>query len=98
MHGASDRLQKSGSSWVVPAKRLRIKKKMSAKFSTAAECFACMDKDQGGTLSRAELAVGLRAVGVWLHPVELNELLELLDKDSSGDIDLQEFEVFWKRY
>jgi len=38
--------------------------------------------------------VGLFRLGIWLQPPELNALMEKLDEDGGGEIDLDEF-VAW---
>lgn len=54
-----------------------------------------MDCDGGGSLDRTEIAKGLRGVGIWLHPSELFALLEFLDEDGSGSVEIDEMESFW---
>ena len=81
--------------WVSPAKKLKIKEKLQEKFSTAQDCFSELDCDGGGSLDRTEIAKGLRGVGIWLHPSELFALLEFLDEDGSGSVELDEMESFW---
>jgi Ca2+-binding EF-hand superfamily protein len=54
-----------------------------------------MDRDGGGTMDRKELAVALLQLGVWLHPKEIAILMDALDGDGSGEIDEEEFIVFW---
>jgi hypothetical protein len=34
-------------------------------------------------------------VGIWLHPSELFALLEFLDEDGSGSVEIDEMESFW---
>ena len=34
-------------------------------------------------------------MGVWLHPSELFALLEFLDEDGSGSVEIDEMESFW---
>ena len=81
--------------WVSPAKKLKIKEKLQEKFSTAQDCFSDLDCDGGGSLDRTEIAKGLRGVGIWLHPSELFALLEFLDEDGSGSVEIDEMESFW---
>lgn len=76
----------------------RIKRKLEDKFPSPEECFAALDKDGGGSLDRVELAVGLRSVGVWLHPTELSDLLACLDEDESGTVEEEELVEFWEKY
>ena len=70
--------QLAGTEWTVEAKYSRIKRKLEEKFpSGPEEAFNALDDDGGGSLSRGELATGLRAVGLWLHPNEMSALLEV---------------------
>ncbi len=74
---------------------MKIKEKLQDKFSSAQECFNELDCDGGGSLDRTEIAKGLRSVGIWLHPSELFALLEFLDEDGSGSVEIDEMESFW---
>jgi len=57
--------------------------------------FRLLDSDGGGTLSRAELELGLdkfmRGFGVHLAKAEIDELFKLFDVDGSGTITYDEF-------
>lgn len=57
--------------------------------------FRLLDSDNGGTLSRAELDLGLdkfmRGFGVHLAKAEVEELFKLFDVDNSGTITYDEF-------
>jgi len=90
--------QPSGTGWVEYGKRRMILAKLSDRFHSPEECFAELDKDGGGELSRSELAVGLRSVGIWLHPDEVSDLLQCLDEDESGTIEVEELAAFWEKY
>ncbi len=63
--------QTEGEAWVVPAQRRRVRDKLRSIFPSAAACFAAFDEDGGGSLSRQELARGLRAHNIFLHPSDL---------------------------
>jgi hypothetical protein len=63
--------QPEGQAWVVPAQRRRVRDKLRSIFPSAAACFAAFDEDGGGSLSRQELAKGLRAHNIYLHPSDL---------------------------
>lgn len=52
-------------------------------------------RDGGGSLDRKELAMGLFSLGIWLHPAETAALLDALDEDGGGEIDLDEFSNWW---
>ena len=104
--------QAAGMKWVKTAKLRLIKSKMKARFGTAEECFAKIDKggagapggsagagaEPDGRLTRAEWVSGLFSVGIWLHPNETRALFETLDADGSNSIDLAEFVAFWNKY
>ena len=34
-------------------------------------------------------------MGIWLHPNELFALLEFLDEDGSGSVEMDELDSFW---
>ncbi|EKX52163.1 hypothetical protein GUITHDRAFT_102065 [Guillardia theta CCMP2712] len=77
--------------------RLRIiKSKLTEKFESALDAFSKIDKDGGGTLERTEIAVGLFRLGIWLSPIEIEALMNVLDEDQGGDVSFQEWYRFWK--
>ena len=41
--------------------------------------------------------LGLRKLGVFLAPQEIDLLLECLDEDGGGDVDIDELESFWEK-
>ena len=55
-----------------------------------------MDEDGGGSLSRLEFSRGLRMLGVQVTAYELLDLVDLLDEDGSGFIELEEMVSFWE--
>jgi hypothetical protein len=63
--------QPEGQAWVVPAQRRRVRDKLRSIFPSASACFAAFDEDGGGSLSRQELAKGLRNHKIFLHPSDL---------------------------
>jgi hypothetical protein len=91
-----DLLSPSGTEWVAQAKRSRIKLKLSLAFSNVEEAFKKMDEDGGGSLSRLEFSRGLRMLGVQVTAYELLDLVDLLDADGSGFIELEEMVSFWE--
>jgi hypothetical protein len=93
-----DSIQPSLVKWVEESKRGRIKWKLADKFANGEDAFNQLDKDGGGSMDRLELAVGLRSVGIWLTPNELTELLECLDGDGSGSVEVDELVEFWNKY
>ncbi|KAH8044573.1 Ca2-binding protein [Aureococcus anophagefferens] len=77
----------------------RILDGVERKGTMIADCFAAWDADGGGSLSRGELTRGLRSLGIFNHmkPRDVEKLLDKLDDDKSGDIDIKEFYLFAKR-
>ena len=57
-----------------------------------------LDQDGGGSADRKEMVIGLFALGVWLHPSESAALMEQLDSDGGGEIELEELKEFWDSY
>ncbi|CAJ1395000.1 unnamed protein product [Effrenium voratum] len=58
---------------------------------TEGELFARIDADSDGELSRLELQVALRKLGVSLSTSELDGILRIFDSDGSGSTDFSEF-------
>lgn len=88
----------SGKDWIHPYRCRRIRRKLMEKFDRPQTCFNALDKDKSGSLTRGEISVGLVAVGIWLHPNELEQLLLELDKDGSGSVEVAELIEFWNNY
>ena len=91
-------LSPPGTEWVSQAKKKRIKLKLSLAFTNVEDAFNNMDEDGGGSLSRLEFSRGLRMLGVQVTAYELLDLVDLLDEDGSGFIELEEMVSFWESY
>lgn len=55
------------------------------------QLFVGLDADKSGTISREELAIGLRSQGYTVSDSEVQQLLDEVDVDNSGFIDFDEF-------
>ena len=74
----------------------RILQNVERRGVRIADAFAAWDKDKGGTLSRAELLKGFKGLGIFkeMKEADVAQLLDRLDGDKSGDIDIKEFYRF----
>ena len=76
--------------------------------SAARQCFRLIDKDGGGSLSKAEIVEAVKSdeevikflttcgeenLQFLLHPPRLQKALEILDTDKSGEVDADEWRV-----
>ena len=57
----------------------------------AADFFAALDTDGGGTICYQELKDGLARFNIHLDAEEFDELCLIMDYDSDGEIDFAEF-------
>jgi len=87
--------QRNGTGWVFNEKKRTIKNRLIDKFDSGEHLFNSIDVDGGGSLSRFELAAGLRSAGVFLDSAEMTLLYASLDEDGSGEIELPEIVEFW---
>ncbi|TAQ91411.1 hypothetical protein B7494_g251 [Chlorociboria aeruginascens] len=55
------------------------------------EVFALFDSDGDGEISKAELGAILKSLGLDVSDVEINDMVNEVDIDNSGSIDLEEF-------
>ena len=53
--------------------------------------FGKFDKDGNGVLDRKELKAATRLLGDHFSDEDIEVLMEILDKDQSGTVDLEEF-------
>jgi Ca2+-binding EF-hand superfamily protein len=60
--------------------------------------FRAFDKDDSGTIDRAELTAALKESGAEISPAEIDRIIAMVDKDGSGTLDYEEFiaQVFGK--
>jgi len=87
-----------GDKWCRPNKLRRIRVKLVNAFASANECFTKLDDDGGGSINRKEMVMGLFSLGVWLHPSESSALMDALDSDGGGEIELDELTEYWDSY
>jgi hypothetical protein len=60
--------------------------------------FQEIDEDKSGTLELEELSELTKSLGQELSPRELKVAMAAMDKDSSGEVDFDEFYVWWNEY
>jgi len=84
--------QKSPSRFSVFGFGKKVTSKMSAR-----EAFAAVDTDASGTLSLAELKAALTKAGSseGLSDADLAAIVDEIDKDGNGMLDVNEFETLW---
>lgn len=97
-HEGAELHEAVGEGWIREHKLRRIQKKLEEKFSSSQDAVKKLDKDGSGEMSRAEIAIGLFQLGIWLHPNEMEALMSVLDEDEGGEVDGAEFHQFWERY
>jgi len=82
--------------WVYVEKIRVIKAALLKVSPSPIKMFKLLDTSGDGDLSRKELTLGLFRIGVWLTPSEAEMLLQIVDVDGSGEVDLEEFKAFWE--
>ncbi|TMW66115.1 hypothetical protein Poli38472_003880 [Pythium oligandrum] len=74
---------------------LRIRKNVEqAVVSSYMQVFRMLDLDGSGSVEEAELRIGLAAIGKYPSYDELKEMMDVVDEDGSGQIDIVEFVEF----
>ncbi|KAL4161515.1 hypothetical protein PRNP1_002069 [Phytophthora ramorum] len=58
------------------------------------QVFRMLDLDESGSVEEAELRTGLAAIGKYPSYEELKEMMDIVDEDGSGQIDIVEFVEF----
>lgn len=61
------------------------------------EIFNLVDKDGGGSISKAELSELLDTLGIDATPEEVDLMISEIDSDGNGDIDFEEFVAVMSR-
>lgn len=61
------------------------------------EIFNLVDKDGGGSISKAELSELLDTLGIEATPEEVDAMVNEIDADGSGEIDFEEFVAVMSR-
>jgi hypothetical protein len=61
---------------------------MPCRILCAADMFAAIDRDSSGEIDIDEFEKGIRRLGLGLTPQQLEWLLETMDADGNGQIDL----------
>jgi Ca2+-binding EF-hand superfamily protein len=69
----------------------RARTKLRERGLSCREAFEGFDADDNGKIDREELRVGLRKLGVSLGDEQLKGLMSVVDKNSDGAVDLDEF-------
>ena len=68
--------------------RLSLKQQVEVR-----KVFKVFDADESGAISLKELRLAIRAVGVEVDQQKLRQLVRSMDFNSSGEIELDEFET-----
>ncbi|GLD92627.1 hypothetical protein PINS_up001206 [Pythium insidiosum] len=74
---------------------LRVRKQVDqAVVDSYMQVFRMLDLDGSGSVEEAELRIGLAAIGKYPSYEELKEMMDVVDEDGSGQIDIVEFVEF----
>jgi hypothetical protein len=60
------------------------------------QIFNFLDQDKTGTIDASELSAAFLFLGLSLSPAEIAALFARMDRDSSGEIDVQEFQSLFR--
>ena len=58
------------------------------------EVFKMFDKDGSGAISSSELGEAIKELGLSVDQQEINELVQIVDSNKSGEVDFAEFKEF----
>ena len=58
--------------------------------------FAGFDTDKDGLIGKGDLREALRSLGLQVSPKDIERFFEYIDSDKSGDLDFEEFELFYR--
>ncbi|KAG6586559.1 Voltage-gated Ion Channel (VIC) Superfamily [Phytophthora cinnamomi] len=74
---------------------LRVQRNIDPSVVTSyMQVFRMLDLDESGSVEEAELRTGLAAIGKYPSYEELKEMMDVVDEDGSGQIDIVEFVEF----
>lgn len=74
---------------------LRVRKNVDqVAIDSYMQVFRMLDLDNSGSVEEAELRIGLAAIGKYPTYEELREMMDVVDEDGSGQIDIVEFVEF----
>lgn len=74
---------------------LRVRKSVEqVEIASYMQVFRMLDLDNSGSVEEAELRIGLAAIGKYPSYDELKEMMDVVDEDGSGQIDIVEFVEF----
>lgn len=74
---------------------LRVRKGVDqTAINSYMQVFRMLDLDNSGSVEEAELRIGLAAIGKYPSYEELKEMMDVVDEDGSGQIDIVEFVEF----
>eukprot|EP00592_Proboscia_alata_P001249 CAMPEP_0194372388 /NCGR_PEP_ID=MMETSP0174-20130528/20740_1 /TAXON_ID=216777 /ORGANISM="Proboscia alata, Strain PI-D3" /LENGTH=175 /DNA_ID=CAMNT_0039150889 /DNA_START=90 /DNA_END=614 /DNA_ORIENTATION=+ len=72
-------------------------KQASSELAEFQEIFSLVDRDQGGTISKVELADLMDVLGIETSPEEIDAMIKETDRSGNGDIGFEEFVALMSR-